>query len=323
MAVMTLSCRVLFVRSSVYPSMLLAVLALSACQDSFSLNESNSQQEVANSFSAEADNSAMTSGTDAIADEVRADDISSEEAMINALSRYRWTLNSVTDDKAQSLNKLTAIKDQVTLRFNEYQGENTLNYSVGCNIISASYQLHSSTLTIEDSMSTKMSCGDLDMAENSLSKLMQGDSQLVLVESDASKDDKPILTQVTNNRSTLVWEGRLTAQAKYNSKGETVFWAVNAEMKPCLDDRSQACLQVKPVTYDDQGIKVSEGDWAPFTGMIEGYQHDSKHEEVLRLQRYPLDSSKAIEADTNAVSGEGYAYVLDAVIESSVAEERR
>ncbi|WP_201597795.1 META domain-containing protein [Psychrobacter vallis] len=315
---MTLSFRVLFVRSSIYPSMLLAVLALSACQDSFSSNEQN-VQEVANSFNTETDNSAMASGTDAIVDRERADDVSPEKARINALSRYRWTLNSVTGDKAQSLNKLMAIKDQVTLTFNEYQGQNTLNYSVGCNIISASYQLQEATLTIEDSMSTKMSCGDLDMAENSLSKLMQGDSQLALVESDPSKDDRPILTQVTNDSITLVWEGRITAQAKYNSKGETVFWAVNAEMIPCLDDGPQACLQVKPVTYDDQGIKVSEGDWAPFTGMIEGYQHDGKHEEVLRLQRYPLDN-KMMEADA---SGEAYAYVLDAVIESSIVEESR
>lgn len=318
MTVMALSFRVLSVRLGIYPSMLLAMLGLSACQDSFSSNESNSPQEIANNFSTETNNSTMTSGADAIVD-TKADDMSPEKTMINALSRYRWTLNAATDDKAQALNKLTAIKDQVTLTFNEYQGQNTLNYSVGCNIISASYQLQSSTLTIEDSMSTKMSCGDLDMAENSLSKSMQGDSQLTLVESNLSQDDKPILTQVTNDSNTLVWEGRLTAQAKYNSKGETVFWAVNAEMKPCADDKSQTCLQVKPVTYDDQGIKVSEGTWAPFTGTIEGYQHDGKHEEVLRLQRYPLDN-KMMEADG---SGETYAYVLDAVIESSVVEDSR
>ena len=73
------------------------------------------------------------------------------------------------------------------------------------------------------------------------------------------------------------------------------------------------CLQVKPITYDDQGIKVSEGEWSAFTGEIDGYQHDGMHDEVLRLQRYELDSNESTE-------GEEYAYVLDAVIESAVAE---
>lgn len=315
---MTVSFRVSFVRLGIFPSMLAAVLVLSACQDSSLPNEQN-PPETLNSVNTETERSATALAIDATADEATIDEVSAEQAMINTLSRYRWSLISVTDDKAQALNKLTALKDQVTLTFNEYQGQNTLNYSVGCNIISASYQLQGSTLTIADSMSTKMSCGDLDMAESILSKLMQGDSQLALVESDTSQDNKPILTQVINDNATLVWEGRITAQAKYNSKGETVFWAVNAEMTPCADDKSQACLQVKPVTYDDQGIKVSEGEWAAFTGIIEGYQHDGKHEEVLRLQRYPLDK-KMIEADA---TGETHAYVLDAVIESSVVEARR
>ena len=73
------------------------------------------------------------------------------------------------------------------------------------------------------------------------------------------------------------------------------------------------CLQVKPITYDDQGIKVSEGKWSAFTSEIDGYQPDGMHNEVLRLQRYQLDYNESAE-------DEEYAYVLDAVIESAVAE---
>ena len=73
------------------------------------------------------------------------------------------------------------------------------------------------------------------------------------------------------------------------------------------------CLQVKPITYDDQGIKTSEGEWSVFNGEIDGYQHDGKNDQVLRLQRYQLDSDEISE-------DEEYAYVLDAVIESSVVE---
>ena len=172
--------------------------------------------------------------------------------------------------------------------------------------MSASYELQDHTLTTEDSMSAKMLCENLNKAENLLDTLMQGTSEISVTEG-----ENPVLTQVTSNAVTLTWKGRLTSQAKYNGKGETVFWAVNANKVACADNSSEMCLQVKSVTYNNQGIKVSEGKWSAFNGEIDGYQHDGKHEEVLRLQRYQLDS------DENA-EGEAYAYVLDAVIESSV-----
>ena len=151
----------------------------------------------------------------------------------------------------------------------------------------------------------------------------QGENQLTLVldanvengsaESATAESRQPILTQITSDAATLVWAGKLTSQAKYNSKGETVFWAVNAKKVACADKSSELCLQVKPITYDDQGIKVSEGEWTAFNGEIDGYQPDGMHDEVLRLQRYQLDANENEEAQE-------YAYVLDAVIESSVVE---
>jgi hypothetical protein len=231
--------------------------------------------------------------------------------MIEHLSRYRWTLATATDGTTQPLTALMAIKDQVTLNFNQYQGQNTVSYSVGCNNMSAGYDLQGATLTTEDSMSTKMSCGDLNTAENRLNKLMQGTSQLSLVDG-----EPPMLTQVTGDATNLVWKGKLTPQAKYNTKGETIFWAVNADTKPCVSNSTQACLQVKPITYDDQGIKTSEGEWTEFVGDIDGYQHDGKHDDVLRLQRYELDADDV----SASVSGAEYAYVLDMVIESATVK---
>ena len=323
----TLSLTKRLAKFALLPSILAASLALGACQDASVPNE-NDLQESVNTTTGAADGNTVT--TDAtINAESKADEMSAEEQMIASLSRYRWTLISATDKGAQPLNRLLDIKDQVRLSFSQYQGENTLSYSVGCNTMSAGYELQGHTLTIEDGMSTKMSCGELDKAENDLSQLMQGESQLTLVvdnnssinedsKNDNSKDvnlksDKPILTQVTSDATTLVWEGKLTSQAKYNSKGETVFWAVNAKKIVCAENSSEMCLQVKPITYDDQGIKVSEGKWSAFTGEIDGYQHDGMHDEVLRLQRYQLDYNESAE-------DEEYAYVLDAVIESAVVE---
>ena len=324
----TLSFITSFSRFALLPSILAASLALSACQNNSVPNEKDVQEEASNTTTNAADNRDSTSDATIENDTTKVDKMSVEEQMIDNLSRYRWTLISAIDKGAQPLNRLLDIKDQVRLSFSQYQGENTLSYSVGCNTMSAGYELQGHTLTIEDGMSTKMSCGELDKAESDLSQLMQGESQLTLVvdnssknedyKNDNSKDvnlksDKPILTQVTSDATTLVWEGKLTSQAKYNSKGETVFWAVNAKKIACAENSSEMCLQVKPITYDDQGIKVSEGKWSAFTGEIDGYQHDGMHDEVLRLQRYQLDYNENAE-------DEEYAYVLDAVIESAVAE---
>lgn len=293
-----------FSRFALVPSILAASLALGACQKDAAPTGGDAPDNTEAGTVTDA-----TLNTDTASDTANDTKLTAEQEMIKDLARYRWTLLDV-DDKSGGpvITTLVDIKEQVTLLFNQNQGQNTLNYSVGCNTISAVYQLQGQTLTTEESMSTKMLCEDLNKAENRLNTLMQGSSQLSLTEG-----ENPVLTQVTSNAITLTWEGKLTSQAKYNSKGETVFWAVNAKKVACADDSSEMCLQVKPITYDDQGIKVSEGEWAAFTGEIDGYQHDGMHDEVLRLQRYELDSNESTE-------GEEYAYVLDAVIESAVAE---
>ena len=293
-----------FSRFALVPSILAASLALGACQKDAAPTGGDAPDNTEAGIVTDA-----TLNTDTAPDTANDTKLTAEQEMIKDLARYRWTLLDI-DDKSGGpvITTLVDIKEQVTLLFNQNQGQNTLNYSVGCNTISAVYQLQGQTLTTEESMSTKMLCEDLNKAENRLNTLMQGSSQLSLTEG-----ENPVLTQVTSNAITLTWEGKLTSQAKYNSKGETVFWAVNAKKVACADDSSEMCLQVKPITYDDQGIKVSEGEWSAFTGEIDGYQHDGMHDEVLRLQRYELDSNESTE-------GEEYAYVLDAVIESAVAE---
>lgn len=324
MTAMTSSVKKWPIRFTFLPSLLAVSLTLSACQNASVPNESDTQEGTQTSAD-ETDSHTIEMNADAVTDDTQMDEMSAEDKMIANLTRYRWTLIFATDKGAQPLNMLMDIKDQVRLSFSQYQGENTLSYSVGCNTMSAGYQLQGHTLTIDDGMSTKMSCGELDKAENSLNQLMQGQSQLTVViassakdsednsKDDRSKSEQPILTQVTSDAATLIWEGSMTPQAKYNSKGDTVFWAVSSKTIPCTDNGSEMCLQVKPITYNDQGIKTSEGKWTVFTGEIDGYQHDGMHDEVLRLQRYQLNSDESVQ-------GEKYAYVLDAVIESAVVE---
>ena len=297
------------------PSMLAVTLTLGACQNNAQPAENErldttTENAEMTSNAVETESGSATDKTVAVP-KVKVAKLSAEQQMIANLARYRWTLLTAKDASAQSLTALMSINDQVTLLFNQYQGQNTLSYSVGCNTMSAGYELQAQTLTTEDSMSTKMSCGDLNTAENLLNTLMQGSSELSV-----SEGEPPLLTQVTNESMTLVWTGRLTAQAKYNGKGKTIFWAVNSKEVACDEGDSRMCLQVKPITYDDQGIKSSEGKWVTFKGEIDGYQHDDTHEEVLRLQRYQINDAENPDDD----STDAYAYVLDAVIESSVIE---
>lgn len=290
-------------KSALLPSMLALSLVLVACQEASVSTDTSSESADKNISTEEAD---IENDSEPLAD---ASEMSAEDKMIENLARYRWTLLDI-DDKSGGpvITTLVDIKNQVVLSFKQNQGNNTLNYGVGCNTMSAGYEMQGHTITTEDSMSTKMLCENLNKAENRLDSLMQGTSELSVTEG-----ENPILTQVTSNNVTLTWKGRLTSQAKYNTKGETLFWAVNAKMLPCADSSSKMCLQVKPITYDDQGIKTGEGEWSIFNGEIDGYEHDGEHNEVLRLQRYQLDSDQT-SAD------EEYAYVLDAVIESSVVE---
>ncbi|WP_201580185.1 META domain-containing protein [Psychrobacter sp. Pi2-52] len=300
-------------------SMMAVSLMLSACQKEAASSENDTLEGAeAGEMTDLAVSEGLVSSMSPTSDESEPVELTAQDKLTTTLSHHRWTLVNAVDANEQPMAEFANINSQVTLAFNQYQGQDTLSYSVGCNTISAGYQLKGHTLTTEEGMSTKMSCGELDLAENILNTLMQGSSEFKI-----DQGDNPVLTQFTDDDVTLVWNGRLTAQAKYNSKGETVFWAVNSETVPCEAGNSEQCLQVKPITYNDQGIKTHEGQWRVFVGEIDGYQHDSKHEEVLRLQRYPLnidELSETNEPTKDDTADEKYAYILDAVIESLVVE---
>ena len=298
------------------PSFFVLSLLLSGCNDSSTnpsvdtidtlekrvLNEEDQQQ----SDQQQSDQQDPTEDTT-----VKNSTVSIEEKMINTLARYHWTLENATDELNKPLSSLINVDEPVTLSFNSLQDQRMLNYSVGCNTMSANYELQGSVLKIGDSMSTKMSCGELDESENQLNDIMQGISQLSFLEK-----EPVLLTQIVDDSTTLVWSGTLTPQAKYNAKGDTIFWKVAANTKPCTSNGAQPCLQIKPIAYNEQGLKISEGEWIEFAGTIDGYQHDDNHDEVLRLQRFKTTNDTVLVDNIDSK----YAYVLDTVIESELVK---
>lgn len=228
------------------------------------------------------------------------------------LADYHWQLLSAKDKQGEPLSALEAIKDQVRLKFYLQQSTQYASFTVGCNSMSGNFTISNQQLKISDVMSTEMYCEDLDPAERLMAQLMPGNSKLKLSveKSNKSAPTQPLLTQEFATGETLVWQGTATAEAKYQQQPDPVFWEVNHQLQDCPNPDQKTCLKVRPVYYDEQGIKKGVGDWDIFVDNIEGYNHDSSVDTVLRLKRFTVDPVE--------VKGKQFVYVFDRIVESSV-----
>lgn len=228
------------------------------------------------------------------------------------LADYHWQLLSAKDKQGEPLSALEAIKDQVRLKFYLQQSTQYASFTVGCNSMSGNFTISNQQLKIGDVMSTEMYCEDLDPAERLMAQLMPGNSKLKLSVENPSKSalTQPLLTQEFATGEALVWQGTATAEAKYQQQPDLVFWEVNHQLQDCPNPNQKTCLKVRPVYYDEQGIKKGVGDWDIFVDNIEGYNHDSSVDTVLRLKRFTVDPVE--------VKGKQFVYVFDRIIESSV-----
>ena len=228
------------------------------------------------------------------------------------LADYHWQLLSAKDKQGEPLSALEAIKDQVRLKFYLQQSTQYASFTVGCNSMSGNFTISNQQLKIGDVISTEMYCEDLDPAERLMAQLMPGNSKLKLSVENPSKSTttQPLLTQEFATGETLVWQGTATAEAKYQQQPDLVFWEVNHQLQDCPNPDQKTCLKVRPVYYDEQGIKKGVGDWDIFVDNIEGYNHDSSVDTVLRLKRFTVDPVE--------VKGKQFVYVFDRIIESSV-----
>lgn len=228
------------------------------------------------------------------------------------LADYHWQLLSAKDKQGEPLSALEAIKDQVRLKFYLQQSTQYASFTVGCNSMSGNFTISNQQLKIGDVISTEMYCEDLDPAERLMAQLMPGNSKLKLSVENPSKSTttQPLLTQEFATGEALVWQGTATAEAKYQQQPDLVFWEVNHQLQDCPNPDQKTCLKVRPVYYDEQGIKKGVGDWDIFVDNIEGYNHDSSVDTVLRLKRFTVDPVE--------VKGKQFVYVFDRIIESSV-----
>ena len=227
------------------------------------------------------------------------------------LADFKWQLVAASDKNNQPLVALDSIKDQVQLSFDIKQNRQRVGFTVGCNGMGADFQLSNNTLKLGNVISTEMYCQDLEQAEKLLGKLMATESKVSIQSGNGSIATLPILTQQLITGESLRWQGIVTSEAKYQQQGDIVFWEVNHEPQTCPATNLKTCLKVRPVYYNQQGIKQGLGKWELFVDDIQGYKHDSSVDSVLRLKRFTIDPVD--------VKGKQFVYVLDMIVESSVA----
>jgi hypothetical protein len=157
-------------------------------------------------------------------------------------------------------------------------------------------------------ISTMMACEPALMAaDTALSALLAQPLRMMLVQG-----PQPTLILLSPGNDVLMLSGRKTPEAMYGPATQ-VFLEVAAQTVACQNPPAgqSQCLQVREISFDEKGLRAgSPGEWAPFTGSIEGYQHSAGVRNVLRLNRYQP-------ADNGAVA----VYVLDMVVESETVQQ--
>ena len=219
-----------------------------------------------------------------------------------SLAGYHWQLTAALDKAGAPIPALAtgAGEKPVQLDFTD-----TFSADAGCNRMGASYRLQGNTLSIGALAATMMACPPaLAQREQALAALLEKPLTI-------SNQTNDSLVLVSANGEVLRFVGKPTAQTRFGGPGETVFWEVAAQRKPCSHGvmANAQCLQVRPVQYSAEGIKQpTSEDFSHFYGEIEGYQHQPGIRNILRLKRYPVANPPA--------DGSSLAYVLDLVVES-------
>lgn len=215
------------------------------------------------------------------------------------LSDYNWVLVKAQKQGAD-IHTLASVIEKGEGKLSFYDDE--LGYSVGCNSLSAPYQLTGDKLSIGTVITTQMLCSpELDEVERHFDKRFKN-AQLSMT-ADADKN-QATLVQV-NGAEVLTWQGTMTHEARY---GEPVvlFWEIAPQTVDCVNrqGKSTSCLKVRNVNYDEQGVKVGSGAWRTFHGTIHGYEHKTDQKTIVRLNAY-----------NNPDSNENPLYVFDMAVE--------
>ena len=171
---------------------------------------------------------------------------------------------------------------------------------------------------MQRTVSTLRACNDsqLMMLEQKVARILPTSKQWN-VQLGGTTQEQPRLTVQFIDGTRWQLSGKPTPQTQYGSAPERIFLEVAPERKACSHGvmKDYQCLQVREIRYGENGVKTYTGPWENFYSEIEGYKHEAGVSNVLRINRFKRQN---VPADASS-----YAYVLDMVVSSAIADKRK
>ena len=226
--------------------------------------------------------SAATPATPASAAMPAANDANAE------LGRYHWRLQDATDAKESASTRCSCAR---TSRCNWISPMAASRSPMPCNRMGGGYTLDGESLTVASLASTMMACADpkLMALDGEIGKRLQR-----RVETFAAGRRHADAHPRDHGRRQARVAGEPTAQTRYGGPGERMFLEVAAHTHPCPHPLipNKQCLQVREVKYDGQGLRLASGAFENFYEGIEGYTHEDGVRNVLRVNRYTIETRR-------------------------------
>lgn len=206
--------------------------------------------------------------------------------LAQVLQDHRWTVvSAVGSDNAA----IAALADGPGFAFGFTQGR--LLVEGGCNGLRAGYQLSpEGRLGITAGAATLMACEPALMtADATLAALLAKPLDVAL-----APGPEPTLALMAESGEVLQLRGQPTPEALHGPP-TIAFLEVGPQRVACEGAASAdgLCLQVREVNFDAQGLRTgTPGEFQPFPGLIQGYEHSPGTRNIIRIKRFQPDATQ-------------------------------
>lgn len=224
------------------------------------------------------------------------------------LKGYHWRLTDARRGSDSRIDALFVRGDRpITLEFDGSR----VSVANACNRMVGGYTAGPGTLQIARFASTLMACNDPALAnlDRAVADALGGKHAMTI---DAG--GSPTLVLKGEGGRTLTFVGEATPENRYASEGTTLFLEIAPEKVPCNHPMmpDATCLRVRDVTFNDDGVRTgTPSEWRVMHAQIEGFGFTPGYRTVLRVKRFDVPNAPA--------DASRYAYVLDMVVENSLA----
>lgn len=191
-----------------------------------------------------------------------------------------------------------------------FSNDGHLAISTSCNSLSTSWKVEGSNILTGRSAGTMMGCAKEASEQEKLASNLFDNRSIPFI-LNMENTEQPTLTLHDATGKRYIFTGTMTPETKYQGEGEILFFEINPQKKKCEGVATQSCLQVKEIRYNTSGVKTyTDAKWNLFYGNIEGFTHNPKERQVIRVKRYNVKNAAADQSK--------YAYIHDMTIERSI-----